>query len=47
MLISIFRENAADIKRRNRNCRLAPKTIERMQHKDFPNWFRDHVSTMV
>ncbi|XP_062230306.1 uncharacterized protein LOC133928030 [Phragmites australis] len=42
-VIPYFKENAVDIKRRNRNHRLAPKTIERMQHKDFPNWFRDHI----
>ncbi|KAF0919210.1 hypothetical protein E2562_028762, partial [Oryza meyeriana var. granulata] len=36
-------ENAAEIKRRNRNRRLTPKMIEQMQLKDFPIWFRDHI----
>ena len=31
----------------NRKKRIDPNTFEKMQHKQFPEWFRDHVSSML
>ncbi|KAI5017365.1 hypothetical protein ZWY2020_042253 [Hordeum vulgare] len=41
--VTNMREHGAYLRRKNRKKRIDPRTFEKMEHEQFPEWFKDHV----